>query len=77
MDLFAKALLAADKVLEKSDYLKIKKNRYSSFDSGKGKAFESGELKLVDLYNHTVEGKEPLLKSGQQELLENILNNHI
>src|SRR6201988_4159617 len=37
MDTFARALLVADAVLQKSDYHKFRKERYSSFDSGKGK----------------------------------------
>lgn len=77
MDLFAKALLAADKILEESDYTKIRTERYSSFQTGKGKQFEEGGLKLEDLYNHTVKGNEPKSLSGKQELLENILNQYV
>lgn len=77
MDLFAKALLAADKVLDESDYLKMRADRYSSFNGGKGKEFEEGKLKLEDLYHYTASGKEPSLISGKQELLENIINNYV
>ncbi|HUP10955.1 MAG TPA: xylose isomerase, partial [Niastella sp.] len=45
MDTFARALVIADKVMQKSPYLKFRKDRYSSFDSGKGKEFEGGLLK--------------------------------
>src|SRR5690606_4066387 len=41
-DTFARALIAADNILKKSDYKKIRQERYASFDSGKGKAFEEG-----------------------------------
>ena len=77
IDLFAKALIAADRIMEESDYLKIRTERYASFSSEKGKQFEAGKLKLQDLYNHTAKGKEPAAKSGQQELFENIINSYI
>ncbi|MBO6761361.1 MAG: xylose isomerase, partial [Roseivirga sp.] len=46
MDAFARALLTADAVLEKSPYKKMRDDRYASFDSGTGKDFEAGKLTL-------------------------------
>ena len=40
MDIFARALIVADEILNKSDYKKIRAYRYASFDTGAGKAFE-------------------------------------
>jgi len=37
MDTFARALIIADKILKDSDYLKMRKKRYESFDKGAGK----------------------------------------
>jgi xylose isomerase len=37
MDVFARALVTADNILQKSDYKKMRKDRYASFDSGAGK----------------------------------------
>ena len=37
IDTFARALITADTILQKSAYKKIRANRYASFDSGKGK----------------------------------------
>ena len=74
MDVFAKALLVAEAVLSNSDYRKLRKERYSSFDSGHGAAFEAGKLKLEDLQRIAGELGEPELISGKQELYENILN---
>ena len=42
MDAFARALIIADEILQKSEYKKITTERYASFDSGKGKEFEEG-----------------------------------
>lgn len=77
MDTFARALITADTILAKSDYKKIRTERYSSFDSGKGKAFEEGNLSLEDLRAFAVENGEPAVKSGKQEYLENIINRFI
>ncbi len=77
MDAFARALLIAMDVLERSEYLKLRKERYASFDSGKGKAFEEGKLKLEDLRKYALEAGEPEQISGRQEYYENILNRYI
>jgi len=77
MDTFARALIAADAILEKSDFKKFRKDRYSSFDSGKGKEFEDGKLSLEDLRAYAVEKGEPEQISGRQEYLENIVNRYI
>lgn len=77
MDAFARALIVADKVLQESDYKKCRLDRYASFDSGKGKAFEEGNLSLEDLRDHAMENGEPAVKSGRQEYLENIINRYI
>ena len=77
MDAFARALLIAHDILEKSDYLKMKKNRYASYDSGAGKQFEQGKLKLEDLRIYALETGEPAQISGKQELYENIINQFI
>ena len=76
-DTFARALLTADKIISSSPYEKLRKDRYSSFDSGKGADFESGKLKLEDLYKIASENGELDLQSGKQELFENIINQHI
>ncbi len=77
MDIFAKALLTADQILKKSDFKKIREERYSSFDSGKGKDFTVGNLSLEDLRAYALETGEPETKSGQQEYLENLVNRFI
>ncbi|HEV7783240.1 MAG TPA: xylose isomerase [Chitinophagaceae bacterium] len=77
MDAFARALIIADSILQKSDYKKFRKERYASFDSGKGKEFEEGKLSLEDLRNYAIEKGEPAVISGRQEYLENIINRYI
>lgn len=77
MDTFARALLAAHAILEHGEYLKIRKKRYASFDSGKGRKFEQGKLSLKDLRASALKGGEPEQISGQQEYLENLLNRFV
>ncbi|MGN6398440.1 MAG: xylose isomerase [Mucilaginibacter sp.] len=77
MDTFARALITADNILQKSEYLKLRKDRYASFDSGKGKEFEDGKLQLEDLRAYAVEHGEPSVTSGKQEYLENLINRYI
>ncbi|WMI67017.1 xylose isomerase [Aestuariibaculum sp. YM273] len=76
-DTFARALLTADKIITSSPYDKLRQERYASFDSGKGKAFEEGKLNLQDLYQIAQDNGELKLQSGKQELFENILNQYI
>jgi len=77
VDAFARALITADRILQHSDYRKIRAERYASFDEGQGKAFESGQLSLVDLRNLAAASGEPAIISGKQELLENLVNRYI
>lgn len=76
-DTFARALLIADKVLQDASYSQIVNKRYASFDSGEGKAFESGALGLVDLFNIASKQDTLLPISGKQERLEYIINQYI
>ena len=77
MDTFARALVIADKVLNESDYLKMRKKRYASFDKGAGKEFEKGKLTLAKLHDIAVKNGEPEVISGKQELYEQLLNMYI
>jgi len=76
-DTFARALLVADKVLNDAAFTQIVDNRYASFDSGNGKAFENGTLGLTDLFS--IASKQDALRpiSGKQERLEYIINQYI
>ena len=77
VDLFAKALLIAEKILTSSEYPDIRKQRYSSFDGGNGSDFEQGKLSLEELHKLASGAGEPALRSGRQEYLENLLNRFI
>ena len=77
MDTFARALLVADELLQNSPLEGLRRERYASFDSGKGADFESGSLSLEDLAASGNAIGEPQQLSGKQELYENIINRYI
>ncbi|NLR68830.1 xylose isomerase [Chitinophaga varians] len=77
IDTFARAAVIAEKVLTQTPYKKFRQERYSSFDTGKGREFEEGKLSLEDLRQLAIAGNAPALISGKQEWLENLINNSI
>lgn len=77
MDAFARALLIAQAILEDGEYQRLRKHRYSSFDTGKGKQFEQGKLTLEQLHAEALKNGEPEQISGRQEYYENLLNKFV
>jgi xylose isomerase len=77
MDTFARALLTAQAVLDDGTYLKLRKDRYASFDSGKGRQFEQGKVTLEELRTLAHKTGEPQQISGKQEYYENLLSKFI
>ena len=73
MDAMARALESAAALLEESPYKDMLRERYASFDAGKGKDFEEGTLTLEDVYAYGKEVGEPKRTSGKQELYEAIV----
>ena len=77
VDTFARALVTADRILQESEYKQLRTQRYATYDSGEGKAFEEGKLGLVALRDYAVAHGEPAIISGKQELMENLINRYI
>jgi xylose isomerase len=74
MDIFARALLTAQAMIDDGEFASLRKTRYATFDSGKGKAFEQGKLTLEDLGSYAHKNGEPELVSGRQEYIENLIS---
>jgi len=74
-DTFSRGLLAAEHILTNTAYTDMLNQRYQSYDSGHGKAFEKGELSVTDLYKIGLEQVDIPYISGKQELYESILAN--
>ncbi|MEL1235491.1 MAG: xylose isomerase [Candidatus Neomarinimicrobiota bacterium] len=77
MDTLARGLLIASNILKDPSYIKLKSNRYSSFDSGDGHSFENGGVNLEQLTELAQKITEPDQISGKQELYEMLINKHI
>ena len=77
MDTFARALLTAQAILDNGEYARLRKERYASFDNGKGKQFEQGKLGLAELQSMALKNGEPKQLSGRQEYYENLISKFI
>ena len=73
MDAMARALVNAAAIVQESSIPAMVKERYASFDSGKGREFEEGKLTLEDLVAYARQAGEPKQISGKQELYETIV----
>lgn len=77
MDTFARALLAAEKLLLNSSYLNLRAERYKSFNAGAGAQFEDSSLTLEDLREYAITNGEPAVISGKQEYYEQLITDAI
>jgi len=77
MDTFARALLIAHNIIEDKVLSNFIDERYSSFNSGVGADIMSGKVGFEDLEKWIVTQNRPVLPSGRQEMLENIINSYI
>jgi len=77
MDAFARGLKIAAAIREDGRLADFLRERYASFDSGIGAEIEAGRASLESLSAYALKIKPPVLASGRQELLENIINEFI
>jgi xylose isomerase len=77
MDAFARGLKIAAAIIEDGRLDKFIAQRYSTFDSGIGAKVEQGATSFDELEAHTLASGEPLISSGRQEMLENLINDFI
>lgn len=77
MDAFARGLKNAARLLKDKVFEKAVKARYSGWDTPFGRDIEAGRMNFEKLEKYVLEKGEPKLRSGRQELLENILNEYI
>jgi xylose isomerase len=76
MDVLARGLLGAVKLIEDGQLQKFVDERYAGWASGFGADMLAGKKGLADLADLAISKDiSPVKKSGRQELLENIVNN--
>jgi xylose isomerase len=78
LDTLARALLAAEALIEDGELAARKDARYAGWDGELGTAILEGTLGLEELEKRVADGSiDPRRASGQQELLENLVNRGI
>jgi xylose isomerase len=77
MDIFARGLLIADKIISNKSFDSFIEKRYSSFNSGIGAEIISGKAGFTEIEKWVLKNDQPKMESGRQEMLENILNNYL
>ncbi len=77
MDAMARAFESAAAILTESPLPGMLKDRYASFDAGKGADFENGRMTLEEVVDYAKAKGEPAQTSGKQELYEAIVNMYV
>ncbi len=77
MDAFARGLLIADRIISEKALSSHLAERYESYRSGIGAKIMSGAVGLEELHRWVLGEGVPVLRSGRQEMLENIINEYI
>ena len=77
MDTFARGLKIAQAIREDGRLANFVKERYASFDHGIGAKVNLALTDFASLEAHALSHGEPELASGQQEFLENLINEFI
>ncbi len=77
MDAFARGLLIAQRIIDDKVLSTFIAERYSSFQSGIGARIMAGTAGLGDVEQWVLSQPQPVLQSGRQEMLENIINAYI
>ena len=77
MDAFARGLKIAAKIIDDGVFTTQIEERYRAWNENLGQQIERGEATFKTLESYTLEQGEPVIQSGRQEFLENILNEYI
>jgi xylose isomerase len=73
MDAFALGLVAAEGILADGKLDAIVRDRYAGWGGDIGKTVLAGKATLADCEKYVVKAGEPKVRSGQQELIENLV----
>lgn len=77
MDAFARGLLIAQRLIEDKVLSTFIAERYGSFEGGIGARMMAGQIGFEEIEKWVLAQPHPVLRSGRQEMLENILNAYI
>lgn len=77
MDAFARGLKIANSIIEDGRLCEFVQKRYGTFDEGIGAKVESGKCSFEDFDAFAKSNGEPVIASGRQEMLENLMNEYL
>ncbi len=77
LDLLARALLNAEKLIADGSLADFVSRRYAGWDGGFGQDILAGRLSLAEIAEKAAAGPEPHPVSGRQEMLENLVQRFI
>lgn len=77
IDTMARALLAAESIIEAGELDRQRSERYAGWDGELGRSIAAGEVTLADLHERAFDRPEPSRVSGRQEALENLVARHV
>ncbi len=78
MDVMAKSLLVAAKLLEDGELDALVEDRYAGWNTDRGQKILAGEISLADLHADVLANNiDPAPVSGRQEMIENLINRTI
>ena len=78
MDVCARGLLIAEKMIEGKLLEQLREERYSGWNGNFGQAMINGELSMAEISDQVLDRQiDPEPSSGRQELLENVVNWYI
>jgi xylose isomerase len=78
MDVCARGLLIAEKMIEGKLLEQLREERYSGWNGDFGQAMINGELSMAEISDQVLDRQiDPEPSSGRQELLENVVNWYI
>jgi xylose isomerase len=77
IDTFARGLLIAHEIISDGVLAQHLAARYASFSTGIGREIMAGTIGLDEIDKRELASADPVLESGRQEMLENIINSFI
>jgi xylose isomerase len=77
MDAFARGLLVAQRIIDDKVLSTFVAERYSSFTDGIGARIMSGKTGFAEIERWVRSQPHPVLQSGRQEMLENLINSYL
>jgi xylose isomerase len=77
MDAFAIGLKVAHRIIQDGWLKDLLAKRYRGYDEGIGKKIEQGRMSFKELEMDIADKGEPVLHSGRQEYIENVINRYL